>query len=285
MSAGCFLFVTQCRIFISIYPIKIYEKAVFNGDGFCGRHRSDPLCAEKPEWELVWTEDFDSGVLDTAVWSKTDRGKPDWQNTQSKNDSCYEFRDGLLILKGIVNPDTSVDPAPYLTGGIWTKDKKAFEPGRFEVRVRLHGAKGAWPAVWLLPYEHEKYEWPMGGELDIMERLNNNHVAYQTVHSNYTQNLGRTANPPQGGTYPIDREGWNVYGVDILPDSIVFHINGQPTLTYPKINGGADGQFPFYIPQYLLIDMQLGGQWVGEVDPADLPVEMEVDWVKYYKKK
>lgn len=31
--------------------------------------------------------------------------------------------------------------------------------------------------------------------------------------------------------------------------------------------------------------MQLGGQWVGEVDPADLPVEMEVDWVKYYKKK
>lgn len=244
-----------------------------------------PLCAEKPEWELVWTEDFDSGVLDTAVWSKTDRGKPDWQNTQSKNDSCYEFRDGLLILKGIVNPDTSVDPAPYLTGGIWTKDKKAFEPGRFEVRVRLHGAKGAWPAVWLLPYEHEKYEWPMGGELDIMERLNNNHVAYQTVHSNYTQNLGRTANPPQGGTYPIDREGWNVYGVDILPDSIVFHINGRPTLTYPKINGGADGQFPFYIPQYLLIDMQLGGRWVGEVDPADLPVEMEVDWVKYYKKK
>ena len=80
-------------------------------------------------------------------------------------------------------------------------------------------------------------------------------------------------------------QAWNVYGVDILPDSIVFHINGQPTLTYPKINGGADGQFPFYIPQYLLIDMQLGGQWVGEVDPADLPVEMEVDWVKYYKKK
>ena len=28
--------------------------------------------------------------------------------------------------------------------------------------------------------------------------------------------------------------------------------------------------------------MQLGGQWVGDVDPNDLPVEMEIDWVRYY---
>lgn len=28
--------------------------------------------------------------------------------------------------------------------------------------------------------------------------------------------------------------------------------------------------------------MQLGGAWVGDVDLNDLPVEMEVDWVKYY---
>lgn len=49
------------------------------------------------------------------------------------------------------------------------------------------------------------------------------------------------------------------------------------------MNDGAEGQFPFYIPQYLLIDMQLGGQWVGDVDPADLPVEMEIDWVRYYE--
>ena len=32
--------------------------------------------------------------------------------------------------------------------------------------------------------------------------------------------------------------------------------------------------------QYLLIDMQLGGAWVGSVDPNDLPVEMEIDWVR-----
>jgi hypothetical protein len=32
-----------------------------------------------------------------------------------------------------------------------------------------------------------------------------------------------------------------------------------------------------------MIDMQLGGSWVGKVDPKDLPVQMIIDWVKVYK--
>ena len=31
--------------------------------------------------------------------------------------------------------------------------------------------------------------------------------------------------------------------------------------------------------------LQLGGSWVGKVDPEDLPVEMAVDWVRFYQKK
>ncbi len=240
------------------------------------------LSAQEPEWRLDWTEEFDGPAIDTAVWSRIDRGTADWQNTQSKDDRCYEMRNGVFVLKGIVNHDTVADPSPYLTGGIWTKDKKAFEPGRIEVRARLHGAKGAWPAIWLLPYDYTNHPWPNGGEIDIMERLNNNHVAYQTVHSHYTFDLGHKEDPKHSVIAAIVRDGWNVYGVDILPDRIVFHINGRPTLTYPRINDGADGQFPFFIPQYLLIDMQLGGSWVGDVDAADLPVEMEIDWVKHY---
>lgn len=243
------------------------------------------LRAEEPQWQLDWMDDFDAAAPDTAVWSRIDRGTADWQNTQSKDDRCYEMRDGVLVLKGIVNPDTEADTARFLTGGLWTKGKKAFAPGRIEVRARLHGAKGAWPAIWLLPFDHTSHPWPTGGEIDIMERLNNNHVAYQTVHTYYTFNLGRKDNPQHGTVHAIDRDGWNVYGVDILPDSIVFHINGCPTLTYPKVNDGTDGQFPFYIPQYLLIDMQLGGSWVGDVDAADLPVTMEIDWVKHYVDK
>ncbi|MCM1066179.1 MAG: glycoside hydrolase family 16 protein [Muribaculaceae bacterium] len=241
------------------------------------------LDAANPQWKLVWAEEFNGPELDTEVWSKCHRSTPDWCNTMSEDESLYELRDGKLILRGVVNPDTSTDPSPFLTGGVWTKGKKSFEPGRFEIRARLEGTKGAWPAIWLLPFDHQKYSWPEGGEIDIMERLNNNHVAYQTVHSPYTYTLGQTDSPQSSKTSPIDRDGFNVYGVDMYPDKIVFHINGVTTHVYPRIEELADkGQFPFYIPQYLLIDMQLGGQWVGEVDPADLPVEMEVDWVRHY---
>lgn len=35
-----------------------------------------------------------------------------------------------------------------------------------------------------------KAEWPKGGEIDIMERLNHDRIAYQTTHSYYTHVLG-----------------------------------------------------------------------------------------------
>ena len=77
-------------------------------------------CTHTPKWELVWEDNFDGAEPDTSVWSRIPRGKPDWQNTQSFDDRCYEMRNGLLILKGIVNDNTEADAAQYLTGGLWT---------------------------------------------------------------------------------------------------------------------------------------------------------------------
>lgn len=66
-------------------------------------------CTHTPKWELVWEDNFDGAEPDTSVWSRIPRGKPDWQNTQSFDDRCYEMRNGLLILKGIVNDNTEAD--------------------------------------------------------------------------------------------------------------------------------------------------------------------------------
>lgn len=239
-----------------------------------------PQAATPEGWELVWEDDFTDSVPDPTVWRRTERGKPDWAKTQSSDPRCLEMRDGLLVLRGIVNDDLTADPSPYLCGGLITKDLKAFEPGRFEIRARLHDARGAWPAIWLLPADGTG--WPNGGEIDIMERLNSDSIAYQTVHSHYTYDLRQTGYPQSSRTAPIRPGEFNVYGVEVHPDSVVFSINGVTTHTYPRIATDKEGQFPYYRPQYMLIDMQLGGKWVGEVDPADLPVEMEVDWVRHY---
>ncbi len=234
------------------------------------------------EWKLVWMDDFDqTDGFDQTVWSKIPRGKSDWNNYMSDFDSLFALRDGNLVLRGIRNFSQPNDTAPYLTGGVYTKGKKAFHGGRLEIRARLEGAGGEWPAMWMLP---EEGQWPTGGEIDIMERLNSDTFAYQTIHSYYTLNLGLKDTPPHYGTNTILPDDYNIYSVDIYPDSLVFAINHHHTFTYPRIETDKEGQFPFYQPYYLLIDMQLGGNWVGAVNPDDLPVEMWIDWVKYYQK-
>ena len=236
----------------------------------------------QPEWRLVWEENFDQiNDFDPAVWCKIPRGTADWNNYMSDFDSLYEMRNGNLVLRGIQNLTQPQDTAPFLTGGVYTKGKMGFMDGRLEIKAKLNGATGAWPAFWLLPQEGQ---WPMGGEIDIMERLNYDNIAYQTVHSHYTYDLGFKTTPPQGSTGPIHPEAYNVYAVEMYADSLCFFINDQHTFTYPRIETDQEGQFPFHQPFYLLLDMQLGGSWVGAVDPTELPVEMSIDWVRFYQK-
>lgn len=241
----------------------------------------------KQGWKMVWEENFDGAEINNAVWSKIPRSSnpPEWRKYMSSHPDCYEVKDGNLILRGIKNTNLAADTATYLTGGVYTKHKKAFHGGRLEVRAKLQGAKGAWPAIWMKPYDEERFRWPTGGEIDIMERLNHDAYAYQTVHSTYTHTLGIKHHPQHGYRAPINPDDYNVYGVEMYPDSVVFFINGVKDFTYPRITTDKEGQFPFDKPYYLLIDMQLGGSWVGKIDPAQVPVEMKVDWVRYYRKK
>ena len=96
-----------------------------------------------------------------------------------------------------------------------------------------------------------------------MERLNNDTIAYQTVHSAYTYTLGIKDNPKQGGIGFINRDDYNVYSVEMYQDSLVFFINETRTFAYPRIETDKEGQFPFTDKKfYLLLDMQLGGSWV-----------------------
>lgn len=240
-------------------------------------------CTPSPHgWQLVWEDDFDQAdTFDAAVWSKIPRGGSDWNNFMSDDDTLFAVRDGQLILRGVQNLTHPEDTAAFLTGGLYTKDKKTFMDGRLEIKAKLNGAKGAWPAFWMLPQEGQ---WPMGGEIDIMERLNHDSIAYQTVHSHYTYDLGFKDTPPHGSTGPIHPEDYNIYAVELYADSLCFFINDVHTFTYPRIETEQEGQFPFHQPFYLLVDMQLGGSWVGTVDPAEVPVEMYIDWVRFYQK-
>ncbi len=233
------------------------------------------------KWKLVWEDDFKGKSIDETKWVKIPRGQSDWNNYMSDHDDLYEVKGGNLILRGIQNNVEPNDTAPFLTGGVYTKDKKSFGFGRLEINAKLNPAKGAWPAFWMLP---DNSQWPEGGEIDIMERLSHDKMIYQTIHTQYTLKHGIKDNPPSSTVVGINPDKYNVYAIEKYPDSLVFYINDTKTKTYPRIETDIEDQFPFADHDfYLLLDMQLGGSWVGAVNPAELPVEMMIDWVKFYE--
>ena len=264
--------------------MKLYKTLVIGllGMGFSlSAGAQETTTQENPKYKLYWKENFRGNQIDEDAWSKIPRGGSDWNRHMSDHESLYDVKRGKLILYGRVNHDIAPsDTARYITGGIYTKGKKAICYGKVEVKARLQGAKGCWPAIWMLP---ETGKWPKAGEIDLMERLNHDTIAYQTVHSYYTYVLKHDQNPPHGGIGAIHPDGYNVYAVEILPDRLIFSINGKHTFTYPKIETDKEGQYPFGTPFYLLVDMQIEGSWVGKADPTQYPTQMEVDWVKMYE--
>lgn len=196
-------------------------------------------------WEVDWIENFDKAEIDTLTWSVIPRGHYDWNNTMSSNRDCFDLKNGCLVLKGIINDDLSGDSSRYLTGGIYTKFKKSFNPGRFEFRVKLSGARGAWPAIWLRPFK-KGTRFPYDGEIDVFERLNKDNYIYQSVHSYFVTKLRRKL-PKNQSKADFNPNEFNVFGVDIRKDSVIFHVNGIKTFSYANIDTIADeDQYPFF---------------------------------------
>jgi beta-glucanase (GH16 family) len=59
-------------------------------------------------------------------------------------------------------------------------------------------------------------------------------------------------------------------------------VNGSDYYTYNNLRTGKN-QWPFDQPQYLLLNVAVGGVLGGTVADSHLPATMEVEWVRVYK--
>ncbi|MBP5630148.1 MAG: glycoside hydrolase family 16 protein [Bacteroidaceae bacterium] len=237
---------------------------------------------QREGWELVWHDEFDGKRL-SDEWTRIPRFKnpSEWDKFMSSHDKLYKVKGGVLTLYGLVNDFLPEDTAHFLTGGVYTKGKVYFQRGRIDIRLKMDDASGAWPAAWLLP----DGRWPHDGEIDIMERLNSDDFAHQTIHSAITEyDKEKRKTQSWHETAPIRKGDWNVYSVELYEDSVSFIINDKLTFTYRKEPQHGPEQFPYDRPMYLLLDMQLGGHWVGRINPEELPYRYQIDYVRFYKK-
>ena len=239
--------------------------------------------SNKDEWKLVWSDEFDGEQIDEATWTRVPTGKDDWDDMMSLREDLAYVENGELVLMGKVNDGTAPDNGrPFVTAGIISKGKKAFQLARFEVRAKFSSANGFWPAIWLSgpcpDYGTEEY-----AEIDMMEHLNYDDYIFHTVHSKHAAIIHD--NPLRGTTVPIKRDDWNIYAAEVYQDSVCFYVNDAKTLTYPRVEG-LEYQFPYPEKEmHIRLSNQLGGGWVGPVSyPEQLPTELRIDYVRVYQK-
>lgn len=239
----------------------------------------DEFRPDEAKWSLEWSDEFNTEEIDWSVWEYVPRQDTDWANKMSPREDLTFLKDGNLELWAKVN-DNPLDQSEFMTGGIWGEGLKAFKLGRVDVRARLDHGESFWPAIWMMG-QTDEVGWPSCGEIDIMEHLNYDPIVYQTVHSYYTENISKD-NPVDHSISRVDVRNYHIYSVEVYKDRLVYLVDNEPQLVYPK-DASKDSQFPFTeYDFYVILSAQLGGQWPGEASGKNLPAAMYVDFVRYY---
>lgn len=238
-----------------------------------------------PSWTLVFEDNFDSdgSTPNTAYWSLAPKGTDTWNRYMSESyDQAYQ-KDGYLYLFGMLKD------GQYLTGGIETRKKFSFTYGQVKCRARfLRQPKGNHTGIWMMP-EVQEHKWPMGGEIDIMEHINDGSLVYETIHTYWGDDLGHQDDPKDSTSTTVDNNDFNTYGIIWDETGITFTVNGSAVLTYPNQQlSGENGayQWPFTDDFYIILSQSLGGAdtWEGPIDNSQLPAIFQIDWIKVWQK-
>ncbi|MCV2358664.1 glycoside hydrolase family 16 protein [Paucibacter sp. TC2R-5] len=238
-------------------------------------------------YRLVWSDEFEqAGLPDPAKWVyDTGMNKQGWHNKELQYYSHARaensvVQDGKLVISArLESLDKQADwgGQRYSSARLITAGKADWTYGFFEIRAKLPCGVGSWPAIWMLASQGE---WPAGGELDIMEQVGKEPAkVFSTVHTT----AGSGAHGKGGETQVPDAcSAFHNYQMHWTAEQVSFGIDGKTHAVYPNPKTGK-AAWPFDAPQFLILNIAIGGDLGGPVDDAALPIRMEVEHVRIYQ--
>lgn len=248
----------------------------------------------KEGYQLKWQDNFDGDTLNRADWN-VELHKKGWVNEEWQayvdSDKNIQVKDGKLLIKPVetVNADGTKS---YTSGRINTQGKHDFKYGYFECRAKVPTGKGYLPAFWMMPTDENLYgQWPKCGEIDIMEVMGQEtNKAYGTIH------YGEPHDQSQG-TCTVDAKNnfadqYHTYACDWEPGKITWYIDGvkfhEESDWFSAKSGQGEVAYPapFDQPFYMILNLAVGGSWVGYPDDSTTYADQQfaVDYVKVYQK-
>lgn len=246
-------------------------------------------------YQKVWGDEFDGDTLNRDDWNVELHPKgwvnAEWQEYVDDN-KTLQVSDGKLHIKPVKEVDAEGNEK-YTSARVSTQNKKTFTYGVYECRAKVPTGMGYLPAFWLMANDESTYgQWPSCGEIDAMEVMGQEpDKLYGTLHYG-------TPHKQSQGTYVTSddeknfAEAYHVFDVEWLPGRINWYVDGklyhtendwyssrdeEHQLTYPA---------PFDQPYYIILNLAIGGSWVGNPDQTTTYADQsyDIDYVRVYQK-
>ena len=250
-----------------------------------------PAGGKPANWHLVWSDEFNTdGLPDPAKWKyDTEYNKAGWYNHELQyygNARLENTRiaDGKLIITARRETLPSLpdyNGQAYTSGALITRGLASWTYGFIEVRAKLPCGVGTWPAIWTLG---TKGKWPRDGEIDIMEHVGKMpDQIFGSIHTE-AENLAMKTQRINWITVADACTAFHNYQLTWSEDRVVIGIDGRNHVQLANPKDGDYKKWPFSSPQYLLINLAIGGDFGGPVvDDNSFPQQMEVDYVRIYQ--
>lgn len=235
----------------------------------------EPLSKEKDDWTLVFEDDFSGKSLNTEKWQTL----PYWGGRHNPgyhynwfSEEAIRMTDSTVVLYCI--RDTTVfDTATVPYGCGYISNFKSFTTvhGYFEARCKIPPGNAVWPAFWLVSHE----SWPP--EIDIFEFYGSKGIKHLESNLHW---MGEDVKESKvkGHRLPDPSEKFHVYGLEWTAEHIIWYFDGK-VLRKQKRN-----LEPFSKLMHVVLNMGLMNNEDSATGNFDLPAELEIDYVRIYKK-
>jgi hypothetical protein len=226
-----------------------------------------------------WSDEFDSnGAPDPSKWVyDIGNGSNGWGNAELE---YYTDRAQNVVVDGgylkIKAQRESFSGSSWTSARMKTLGKFAFTYGTVIVRAKMPAGFGTWPAIWMMGADLPNVGWPNCGEIDIAEHVGKEKdKIYSSLHY-----PGRTGGNAVTGTKMITNATtqfheykfeWSATALKFYVDDILFH------------NVVNSGSIPFNKDFFFLLNLAIGGNFGGQVDPSLNSAVFEIDYIRLYK--
>jgi beta-glucanase (GH16 family) len=220
-----------------------------------------------------WSAENGDGVAyGNRGWGNSERQWYRWENAAQDGSGTLNI---TATREGASNTHCYYGACEWYSSKIVTKGKVGFLYGRLEARIKGAPGNGTWGAFWTLGADIDTKLWPWCGEIDVTELVGsmpNSVLGYS--HGPVTYGGGR-------GNTTILEEDWSkqyhTYAIDWLPDQLIWYVDGQ---VYGVVNK-TDRDWVYDHEFYVILNLAMGGNLGGNIDPNQNSSVMKVDWVRF----